>query len=106
MLGYWVKSVICWGKTHSMPEPQTSRVSRATEHIIHLTVQRTPTLHKEFYLNEPSELGGKEDWETNKLSDSWLLSPFGWTWRSWCAVPREPSGALHRHIIRKRRPCA
>lgn len=75
MLGYWVKSVICWGKTHSMPEPQTSRVSRATEHIIHLAVQRTPTLHKEFYLNEPSELGGKEDWETNKLSDSWLLSP-------------------------------
>lgn len=75
MLGYWVKSVICWGKTHSMPEPQTSRVSRATEHIIHLTVQRTPTLHKEFYFDAPSELGGKEDWEADKLSDSWLLSP-------------------------------
>lgn len=75
MLGYWVKSVICWGKTHSMPEPQTSRVSRATEHIIHLTVQRTPTLHKEFYFDAPPELGGKEDWETGKLSDSWLLSP-------------------------------
>ncbi|WP_213292095.1 DNA-methyltransferase [Bifidobacterium animalis] len=75
MLGYWVKSVISWGKTHSMPEPQTSRVSRATEHIIHLTVQRTPTLHKEFYFDAPSELGGKEDWEPDKLSDLWLLSP-------------------------------
>ena len=75
MIGYWVKSIITWGKTHSMPEPQTSRVSRATEHIIHLTVQRTPTLHKEFYFDAPSELGGKEEWETDQLSDSWLLSP-------------------------------
>lgn len=75
LIGYWVKSVICWGKTHSMPEPQTSRVSRATEHIIHLTVQRTPKLHKDFYLTASSEIGGKEPWETDKLSDSWLLSP-------------------------------
>lgn len=75
LIGYWVKSIICWGKTHSMPEPQTSRVSRATEHIIHLTVQRTPTLYKDFYLTASSEIGGKEPWETDKLSDSWLLSP-------------------------------
>ena len=75
LIGFWVKSIICWGKTHSMPEPQTSRVSRATEHIIHLTVQRTPTLYKDFYLEASPEIGGKEPWETDKLSDSWLLSP-------------------------------
>lgn len=75
MIGYWVKSVICWSKTHSMPEPQISRVSRATEHIVHLAVQRAPKMHKAFYLEAPAELGGKESWETDKLSDSWLLSP-------------------------------
>lgn len=74
-IGYWVKSIICWGKTRSMPDPQNSRVSRATEHIIHLTIQRTPSFHKDFYLEAPPEIGGREPWEMGKLSDSWSFPP-------------------------------
>lgn len=41
-IGFYVKSMISWCKTASMPEPQQSRVSRNVEYVLHLTVQRTP----------------------------------------------------------------
>jgi len=72
--GFYVKSVITWAKTHSLPEPQGSRVSRNLEYVIHLTKTRTPLFHKEAYRSLPSRLGGRNgDWETDKLSDVWTL---------------------------------
>ena len=73
--GWYVKSIITWGKAHSMPEPQKSRVSRATEYIIHLSKQRTPDFYREAYLQTPARLGGRGPKETEKLSDSWLFAP-------------------------------
>lgn len=73
-IGFYVKSVITWAKTSSMPEPQGSRVSRNLEYIIHLTKERTPLFNKEIYLSHTAELGGKNNGnETNKLSDVWVL---------------------------------
>lgn len=72
-IGFYVKSVISWCKTASMPEPQQSRVSRNVEYVLHLTVQRTPLFNKQAYLILPSELGGKQDFESEKLSDFWHL---------------------------------
>ena len=60
-IGFYVKSMISWCKTASMPEPQQSRVSRNVEYILHLTVQRTPLFHKQAYLSLPADLGGKQD---------------------------------------------
>lgn len=78
-IGFYVKSMISWCKTASMPEPQQSRVSRNVECVLHLTVQRTPLFNKQAYLTLPSELGGKQDFESEKLSDFWHLptSPGG-----------------------------
>lgn len=72
-IGYYVKSMIAWVKTASLPEPQQSRVSRNIEHIIHLTVQRTPMFDREIYHELGAEIGGRTQWETGKLSDSWIL---------------------------------
>lgn len=72
-IGYYVKSVISWVKTASLPEPQKSRVSRNVEQIIHLTVQRTPLFKKEIYNELDANIGGRTKWETGKLSDSWIL---------------------------------
>ena len=72
-IGLYMRSMISWCKTSSLPEPQLSRVSRNVEYIIHFSVQRTPTFHKDAYLSLPKELGGKQEKETEKLSDSWLL---------------------------------
>ena len=72
-MGYYVKSIISWCKTASMPEPQLSRVSRNVEYVIHLTVQRTPLFDKKAYLELPDELGGKQSYESEKLSDFWYL---------------------------------
>lgn len=73
-LGYYVKSVISWTKTSSMPEPQNSRVSRNVEYILHLTKQRTPMFDKEAYRKLPAKLGGRNgSLETDKLSDFWHL---------------------------------
>ncbi|MCI8763244.1 MAG: site-specific DNA-methyltransferase [Lachnospiraceae bacterium] len=72
-IGFYVKSMISWCKTASMPEPQQSRVSRNVEYILHLTVQRTPLFHKQAYLSLPADLGGKQDFESEKLSDFWHL---------------------------------
>lgn len=72
-IGFYVKSMISWCKTASMPEPQQSRVSRNVEYVLHLTVQRTPLFDKQAYFSLPSELGGKQPFESEKLSDFWHL---------------------------------
>ena len=73
-LGYYVKSMISWAKTSSMPEPQNSRVSRNVEYILHLTKQRTPKFDKEAYRRVPAHLGGRNgSLESDKLSDFWHL---------------------------------
>lgn len=73
-LGFYVKTVITWSKTSSLPEPQDSRVSRNLEYILHLTKIRTPSLDKSIYRTLPAALGGRNNgWETNKLSDVWTL---------------------------------
>uniref|UniRef100_B8DPA1 Methyltransferase n=1 Tax=Nitratidesulfovibrio vulgaris (strain DSM 19637 / Miyazaki F) TaxID=883 RepID=B8DPA1_NITV9 len=73
-VGYYVKAVITWAKTSSLPEPQTSRVSRNLEYVLHLTKVRTPKFDKEVYRSLPSALGGRNNGsETDKLSDVWVL---------------------------------
>lgn len=72
-MGYYLKSIISWCKTASMPEPQQSRVSRNVEYILHLTIQRTPYFDKKSYLSLSPELGGKQSFESEKLSDFWHL---------------------------------
>lgn len=73
-MGYYVKSVITWSKTSSLPEPQNSRVSRNLEYIIHLSKSRAPQFNKAIYLENSAELGGRNNSkETKKLSDVWTL---------------------------------
>ena len=73
-IGFYVKTVVTWAKTSSLPEPQGSRVSRNLEYILHLTKERTPLFDKEIYRNLPSSLGGRNNGnETDKLSDVWTL---------------------------------
>lgn len=73
-IGYYVKTVITWAKSSSLPEPQESRVSRNLEYILHLTKVRTPLFRKECYRELPATLGGRNNgWETDKLSDVWTL---------------------------------
>lgn len=74
-IGYYVKSVITWAKTGSLPEPQESRVSRNLEYVVHLTKERKPFFDKSAYRNLPAALGGRNNGsETDKLSDVWMLS--------------------------------
>lgn len=72
-IGYYVKSIISWGKSSSLPEPQNSRVSRNIEYVIHLAKIRTPYFDKEPFRTLPPELGGRQPLESDKLSDSWYL---------------------------------
>lgn len=73
-IGYYVKSVITWAKTSSLPEPQESRVSRNLEYVLHLTKERTPLFNKDIYRTLPAALGGRNNGaETDKLSDVWTL---------------------------------
>jgi DNA modification methylase len=73
-IGYFVKSIISWSKTSSLPEPQNSRVSRNVEYVIHLSLQRSPRFHKEAYRNLLPKLGGRNSiLESDKLSDFWHL---------------------------------
>ncbi len=73
-IGYYVKSVITWAKTSTLPEPQESRVSRNLEYVLHLTKTRTPRFNKEAYRRLPAPLGGRNGGaETDKLSDVWTL---------------------------------
>ena len=74
-IGLFVKTMVTWAKINSLPEPQTSRVSRNLEYIIHLTKQRTPKFSRAAYLNSDSEFGGRNDrCESEKLSDVWVLN--------------------------------
>jgi DNA modification methylase len=73
-IGYLLKSSITWAKTSCMPEPQQSRVSRASEMILHLSLHRTPKFRKDAYLTLPPQLGGRNDEvEVGKVSDVWML---------------------------------
>jgi len=73
-IGYYVKSVITWAKTSTLPEPQESRVSRNLEYVLHLAKVRTPCFNKEIYRSLPAALGGRNNgYETDKLSDVWTL---------------------------------
>lgn len=72
-IGYYVKSTITWCKQATTPEPQQSRVSRNIEYILHLTRERTPKFNKAAYLELPSNLGGRQPLESDKLSDFWYL---------------------------------
>jgi DNA modification methylase len=73
-IGFYVKSVITWAKTSTLPEPQESRVSRNLEYVLHLTKIRTPRFNKDAYRVLPAALGGRNaPWETDKLSDVWTL---------------------------------
>lgn len=73
-MGLWVKSIITWAKTSSMPEPQNSRVSRSSEYIIHMARQRTPKFNKEAFREVAPQLGGRNPGvELDRLSDVWQL---------------------------------
>ena len=73
-IGYYLKAMITWAKTSTLPEPQESRVSRNLEYVLHLTKRRTPFFNKEIYRTLPAVLGGRNNgWETDKLSDVWTL---------------------------------
>lgn len=73
--GLWAKTIITWAKRATLPEPQNSRVSRNLEYVIHLTRQRTPKFSRAPYLTAESKYGGRNNgWESEKLSDVWLLS--------------------------------
>lgn len=73
-MGFYVKSVITWAKTSTLPEPQESRVSRNLEYVLHLTKTRTPFFQKDSYRTLPNAMGGRNaPSETDKLSDVWVL---------------------------------
>lgn len=73
-IGYYVKSVITWAKTSTLPEPQESRVSRNLEYVLHLSKVRKPLFQKQIYRQLSAEDGGRQgEWETDKLSDVWTL---------------------------------
>lgn len=72
-MGYFVKSIISWCKTSSLPEPQNSRVSRNVEYILHLTKSRSPMFIKQRYVDGLPEIGGRQQDESRKLSDFWYL---------------------------------
>ena len=73
-IGYYVKTMITWAKTSTLPEPQESRVSRNLEYVVHLTKVRTPLFNKDIYRSLPAGVGGRNNgWETDKLSDVWTL---------------------------------
>jgi len=73
-LGLYVKSLITWAKTSTLPEPQNSRVSRGSEFVIHITKTRTPKFDKEAYRKVRPALGGRNvGFESDKLADVWVL---------------------------------
>jgi DNA modification methylase len=73
-IGYFVKSTITWAKVTSLPEPQTSRVSRNLEYILHLSTRRAPKFSRAPYRLLSAGLGGRNQlYEADKLSDVWML---------------------------------
>jgi hypothetical protein len=74
-MGLYVKSIITWAKTGTLPEPQNSRVSRNLEYVIHLSKIRTPKFDKDAYRTLPVPMGGRDPrTELDKLSDVWTIS--------------------------------
>lgn len=74
-IGLYVKSMITWAKRASLPEPQNSRVSRNLEYVLHLSRQRTPKFSRSPYHEVSAEFGGRNNgWESEKLSDVWVLN--------------------------------
>ncbi len=74
-IGLYAKTMITWAKRSSLPEPQHSRVSRNLEYVLHLTRTRTPKFARDPYLTAPPEFGGRNNgWESEKLSDVWVLN--------------------------------
>ena len=75
-LGIFMRSMVVWAKTHSLPEPQSSRVSRSFEYVLHLTVERDAKLNRDAYMDLPKEHGGRwAEYESEKLSDVWRFPP-------------------------------
>lgn len=73
--GLYAKTTITWAKPSSMPEPQDSRVSRNLEYVLHLAKQRTPKFARQPYYDAKPEYGGRNNgWESEKLSDVWVLN--------------------------------
>lgn len=74
-VGLYVKTVVTWAKVSSLPEPQESRVSRNLEYILHLTRRRAPKFSRRIYHDSAAEFGGRNrEYESNKLSDVWILN--------------------------------
>lgn len=74
-VGLYIKTAITWAKRSSMPEPQNSRVSRNLEYVLHIAKQRTPKFARRPYHDADPEFGGRNNgWESEKLSDVWILS--------------------------------
>ena len=73
-VGYLVKSMITWRKDGSLPEPTLSRVTRASEYILHIAKQRSPHFDKSAYRTVPAVLGGRNllD-ERDQVTDVWHL---------------------------------
>ena len=73
-IGYYVKSIVTWKKTGSMPETVETRVTRELEYVIHLSRRRNPFFDKAAYLRLPANLGGRNpQFEAKKLTDVWSL---------------------------------
>jgi len=50
-------------------------VSRNMEYVLHITKQRTPKFSRQPYHDSDSEFGGRNNgWESEKLSDVWVLN--------------------------------
>ena len=74
-IGLYVKAVVTWAKRSSMPEPHNSRVSRNLEYVLHITKERTPKFSRRPYHTSEARYGGRiSEWETEKLSDVWILN--------------------------------
>ena len=74
-IGLYVKTIVTWAKISSLPEPQESRVSRNLEYILHLTKRRTPKFSRRAYHESNPEFGGRNaKFESQKLSDVWILN--------------------------------
>lgn len=73
-IGFYVKSIITWAKTSSLPEPQESRVSRNLEYVLHFSKVRKPLFQKQIYRELPARIGGRnKELEPDKLSDIWTM---------------------------------
>lgn len=74
-IGYYVKSSIVWKKNGSLPETVGTRVTREIEHILHLSITRSPYFDKGAFLRTPPSLGGRQkSFEAEKVTDVWHLS--------------------------------